>query len=333
MKSILIKRNPKLDNAKYLLIVIVVFGHLIELLINKNTLLKAIYLSIYSFHMPLFILIAGMLTKIIYSEKQINKTISGILIPFILFTILYEILNLFIYGNLSNYTLNFQPYWILWFLFSLFIYKILLPIIIKFKFPVLLSIITSLLAGYINSIGYSFGISRTLYFFPFFIIGYIYLDSLLLKLNKIPKKYYIIIIFLNIIFFYYMRDMPHQWLYGSYSYGRLDMKEWFSWLIRLSFYIISFITSISVLMIIPDKELFFTKFGINSLYVYLWHGFFIKFISALGLIILIKSLPSFALIIVIFLIALIISSFLSLTFIKNFTYNMLIKPIERILLK
>ena len=328
MKSSL-DRSLVLDNIKFLLIILVVFGHLIEELINQNIMIKTVYMFIYSFHIPLFILISGMLAKTIYNKKQINKIINGLLIPFLAFTILYEIFNFVIYGKISNYTLNLQPYWILWFLFSLFLYKISLPIIIKLKYPILLSIVISLIAGYINSIGYFLSISRTIYFFPFFIIGYKLTPTLLSnkKLTKIPKVFFIIVLILNIIFFYYMKDAPYQWLYGSYSYDRLNMNEWFSWLIRLLIYFISFITSISVLMLVPNKELFISKFGLNSLYVYVWHGFFIKIISGLGLIILLKDMNTYEIVTILLIVAVIIASILSLDIIKKVTENIILKPL------
>ena len=126
---------------------------------------------VYSFHIPVFILIAGALTSPEMSYNYIQKNIDSLLIPFITFTILYEVLNILSTSTVSRYTLNLQPYWILWFLFSLFIWRIILPIIMSFRFPLLFSVIVSLVAGYIEDVGYFFGISRTIYFFPFFILG------------------------------------------------------------------------------------------------------------------------------------------------------------------
>lgn len=328
-------RNFALDNIKFLLIILVVFGHLIEPLINQNVIFKTVYLSIYSFHMPLFILISGMLTKLVYTKEQLHKTIIDILIPFLSFTILYEIFNLMIYGHISSATLNFEPYRILWFLFSLLLYKIFLPIIMKFKYPILFSIIISLIAGYVTSVGQFLSISRILYFLPFFIIGYTLTPALLSnnRLMKIPKIFFMIILILNIILFYYMNNISHQWLFGSFSYDRLNMSEWFSWIIRLGIYIISFLTSISILMLIPNKKLSISKFGKNSLYVYVWHYFFIKLVLGLGFISFLGYIPTYEAIIVLLFMAVIVTIFLSLDFIKKVTENSIHKRISNLFFK
>ncbi len=51
-------RNLRLDSIKGFLIVLVVFGHFIEPHIGDKIFLGA-YLSIYSFHMPLFIMLSA----------------------------------------------------------------------------------------------------------------------------------------------------------------------------------------------------------------------------------------------------------------------------------
>ncbi len=62
------KRDSFFDNAKFILIVLVVFGHMIETFIEDNVTVYAIYKVIYSFHMPAFILVSGFFTKGIYKK-------------------------------------------------------------------------------------------------------------------------------------------------------------------------------------------------------------------------------------------------------------------------
>ncbi|WP_426638635.1 acyltransferase family protein [Priestia aryabhattai] len=57
------KRDAYFDNVKFILIVLVVFGHLLTPFINDEQWLRTLYIFIYTFHMPAFILISGYFAK------------------------------------------------------------------------------------------------------------------------------------------------------------------------------------------------------------------------------------------------------------------------------
>ncbi len=142
------KRNYLIDNTKLFLVFFVVFGHLIENLIGSNVELKIIYLIVYSFHMPMFAFISGMFSRREINKEDIFKIINSTIIPLIVFQFFYETFQVAATGKLSNYTIHLQPYWILWYLLSLFCWKLMLPIISHFKFPVVISFIIPVIAGY-----------------------------------------------------------------------------------------------------------------------------------------------------------------------------------------
>lgn len=328
-------RNNVFDNTKILMIFLVVFGHLIEPIINRNDVIKVIYMSIYSFHMPVFIILSGMLSKIDTSESRVVKNITSLIVPFLVFTILYEIFNIITKGGISHYTIAWQPYWILWFLFSMFIWKASLPIIMQFRFPLLFSIIISLAAGYVNDVGYFLGLSRTLYFFPFFIAGYIFGPKALSNrfLVKIPKSVFLLVLILNVYIFWVCRELPHQWLYGSLPYAKVGSVEIHTFLIRAALYLISFISSISILMLIPNKESKLTKLGKNSLFVYVWHGFFVKAAIYFGLIHILSNISNTFALTILFITALIITALLSSQLIAAQTEKCLLRPFRKLILK
>ena len=72
-------RNIYVDNLKGLLIILVVVGHFTDIAIDEGSeALKSLFLIIYSFHMPLFIFINGLLCKNIVRDKTkvLNKVIT-----------------------------------------------------------------------------------------------------------------------------------------------------------------------------------------------------------------------------------------------------------------
>lgn len=330
-------RNHLLDNAKYIFILLVVFGHFIEALIDDNQIIKIVYLSIYSFHMPAFIILTGMLSKAHLSQIYVTKLVKSILIPFIVFTIFYELFYYIAKGEWSDYIQNLQPYWMLWFLYSLIIWKLFLPIILNFKFPILYSLIIAIGAGYAESIGYFLGLSRTIYFFPFFIIGYQLSPQVCSRIySKVNSKILILIsstiLILNIVFFIYYQDMSYEWLYGSLPYSALTQMGWMAGLIRGGFYIISFSTVIAILCLIPSQKIKILSQGENSLYVYLWHGFFVKIFSGLGIINVIGNFPTIISLLILFGISTLLTFILSRCFVASNTQRFIINPVSNLLL-
>lgn len=330
-------RNHLLDNAKYILILLVVFGHMIEPLIDTYVITKVIYLSIYSFHMPAFVVIAGMLSKADLGGEQLSKLIKLIVIPFIVFTVLYEFFSFIKTGDVSNYTINLQPYWILWFLYSLLIWKLFLPLILHFRFPILISFSFAVAAGYAESIGYFLGLSRTLYFFPFFIIGYIltpkYLSELKIKFNSnLYLMMFVSILVLNVVFFSFFHDMKHQWLYGSHSYSQLGNDGMMAGVTRVLLYAVSFVTVMSVLLLIPNRKISALDKGENSLYVYVWHGFFIKIFSGIGIIYVVGNFSEIVSLIIFFGMSVLLMLILSSNYIAKNTQNLILEPVHKFLI-
>ena len=78
------RRNYQMDNLKCLLIFSVVFGHMLELFMGKNSPERVIYLVIYSFHMPLFAFVSGVFAR--YNPSKIK---NNMIYPYLIFQTLY----------------------------------------------------------------------------------------------------------------------------------------------------------------------------------------------------------------------------------------------------
>jgi len=106
------------------------------------------------FHVPAFVFISGMLTKPAAVGNDMQRIVSGILAPLLLFTVLYELLRYFLNGSISGYTKGLAPYWILWFLLSLIFWRIGAPLLLALRWPLLVSLgmalcaLTSAQTGY-----------------------------------------------------------------------------------------------------------------------------------------------------------------------------------------
>jgi fucose 4-O-acetylase-like acetyltransferase len=328
------KRNPYFDNIKIVMLFFVVLGHLIETLLGKSITLDMIYKTIYSFHMPVFVFVSGLLS----SKKNGNelKLIKTLLIPFLIFTILYEVPEYLRYGTLGFYSNLLIPYWFLWYLISLFCWRIMAPFFTKFKISVLLAFILVMVAGYFDSINYAFGLSRTIYYFPFFLLGFQfsqenYTQS---KLFNIPNIYCYIILIINVIIFFSFRQIKVFWMYGSLPYQNMETTMLTAILIRFGMLLLSLLSVIAITNLITTKETFYTERGKNSLYIYLWHGYLIKLLLMLQVTsIIYKKFPVYITIPALAMLSILIVYILSFSFVERFTMQFIINPVNKLLLK
>lgn len=273
------KRTAYFDNAKLLLIFLVVFGHAIQPFISDSTSIGTLYTWIYTFHMPAFILLAGFFAKGSGTIEYVVNLAKKLLIPYLIFQTLYTGYY-FLIGR-DNWLTDhiFYPHWSLWFLVSLFCWHLLL--IIYRKIPAYLGIViaitTGILIGYFDNVEHTFSLSRTFVFFPFFLLGYHITTKHIRLLKSHVFKYVSLVILVGFAAaIYYLPDINSGWLLASKSYTSLGV-DYLGGLARLAVYSTSILMVASVLAWIPERRFSFTHLGERTLYVYLLHGFIIQY--------------------------------------------------------
>lgn len=271
------KRYYLLDNLKVILIFFVVFGHVIEYYINDNSILMTLYIFIYIFHMPLFIFISGYLSKNFYKMKR--KAIRNLLIPYIIFNMIWYTA-VYIGTRRAMFSVLY-PGWTLWYLLSLFFWRITLKYLIKFKHILLLSFIAGVLVGLIPSIGSILSISRTIVFLPFFLLGYYATEEHLEKIKSFKSEYAItgILVFLLVAIYIVKNDLfNYKFLYNSYSYNALEVSLFEGTIFRIFLYFGAIIFSICVINLVPRKEQFFSKIGKTTMNIYVFHIYLVMLV-------------------------------------------------------
>ena len=270
-------RIDLVDNAKAVLIVLVVLGHLLETTLDGSQLHRILYLAIHSFHMPSFVFISGMLAESTISNESMRKWIASLVLPLFIFQMLYEIPGVVLTGHLSQYTSQLQPYWLLWYLWSVMLWRLGLPALLVFRYPIPIAIGIAVLAGYVPETGYYLGISRTLTFFPFFVAGNRFGRQLCRVVTTLPSRVYFTTSLVAVLLLVgLLSDIDHRWLWGSLSYSSLGDDSWTGGMYRLLLLSVSAIAGVLFLAAVPRYKTSLSKLGKNSLFVYLWHGFFVR---------------------------------------------------------
>lgn len=261
------------DNIKFILITLVVIGHLADEFTNKSGVYRSIFLFVYAFHMPLFIFVSGLF----HNEKNIvKKSIFYISIGF-LYKIVTVITDIF-QGN-KNISFSFlSDGGVSWFMFVLATYTVLLYIIRNEnkKYILFSSIILALFIGYDSSIGDFLYLSRTIIFFPFYLLGTMIKSEDIINFKKKYKFIYIFSIFIFVLWLvlcFCKIDLLYKLRYlftGRNAFYEPIIK--YGPLARLFCYTVSTLLCISVIILTPSKQIkFITDMGKNSINVYFWH--------------------------------------------------------------
>lgn len=278
-------RIHKYDNIKGIAIILIVLGHLI-LITNEPT--RIFVKFIYIFHLPLFFFVSGYFSK--NRPTDPIKACKRILIPYIVFCILLRYFSIYVHGfEYSTPVIIYSSYG-MWFLFSLFMMKMLLPILNRLKHPLLISIIIALLFGLIHINKDILGISRTFTYMPIFLLGFYYNsykekiddylsnNSLTIKriLNsKIFLGLSLIVIFLVCMFI--STEFSLKFIKIAYPYASSGKGIIIDMLKRLLIIIVQISIVLLANKLITNKETVLTKIGKNSMAIYIFHIFFIRF--------------------------------------------------------
>jgi fucose 4-O-acetylase-like acetyltransferase len=320
--STLTARISYFDNARFALIFLVVLGHTLEVFKNQYF-YTTVYTFIYSFHMPMFSLISGYFSKADQSSVEVKKKIYDLLIPFLIFQILYTLaLEVFRGAPISTLLI---PNWHLWFILSLFYWRAMIPYIAKVKYITLFAFIMAIAFGYIETPVHYLGIEQTITFLPFFLIGFYLPNNFHIKITILKYKLVglIILIVGAIMINYYIESFNYNWFYGIVKYKYWGYKDFNGVLVRIIAYFVSLLLGFSFLTLIPMTNIELTSLGQNTLCVYLWHGFVLNILHGCGVLAYIfnKSQPFIAPLIftsIAILITLILSSKLIVSFTDYF---------------
>lgn len=272
-------RINKFDNLKGLAIFLIVLGHV--LYIRDFSSVSFLHNLIFIFNLPVFFFVAGYFSKI--NLEQPVKIFKRVMIPYLIFSLLFFLFYLS-YDKHSISLLIFPAYG-LWFLLAIFFMKMSLPIWNKLKYPLLFSFILALGIGFMTYNKDFFGLRRTFAFLPVFIIGFFYRDYKL----KIENNYHkiahllenrifvacisLVVIFLSISVAVYVPLSTIKMDSFYMSPKLLNM------LIRLLVIILGIAITLILNKFMTNDECILTKWGKNSMAIYLFHLFIVKILK------------------------------------------------------
>ncbi|MEV0776891.1 acyltransferase family protein [Streptomyces sp. NPDC050428] len=279
-----VERDPFFDNAKYLAIVLVAVGHSWEPLPDSGRVVEALYSFVYVFHMPVFIVIAGYFSRgFDMSPKRVWRLFTGILVPYVIFEVAYTLFHRAVEDAAFPLTPT-DPYWILWFLPALFLWRITTPFWQLVRWPVPLALAVAAFASMSTGIGDDLQLMRVLQFLPFFVLGlrlrpehFAYLRRTWVRVATLP-----VCLVALLVAYWSVPRMSTSWLFKSYSARDLGEPVWTGAAMTLLLFAAALVLGACFLAWVPRRRLWMTALGAGTLYGYLLHGFFIRGARYLG---------------------------------------------------
>ncbi|HEX6470482.1 MAG TPA: acyltransferase family protein [Streptosporangiaceae bacterium] len=269
-------RDPFFDNAKFLAIVLVVFGHAIEPLRHERA-AHALYLFFYCFHMPVFIIITGYFSRTFaLSGGKARKLITNLAVPYVIFETAYSVFR----WALSDADFKISllaPFWLTWFLMAAFFWRLSTPVWQQLRWPVPTAILIALLSC-MSNLPDTLELHRTLGLLPYFVIGLSLRPEhfALLRRPACRAAGAAVLAAGLAVAFAVQGRMSIEWAYWRHGNDYLGVSEVTGTAMRLAMLAAGLLLSAAFLALVPTRGTWFTGLGAATLYAYLLHGFPVK---------------------------------------------------------
>ncbi|MBO0827885.1 MAG: acyltransferase family protein [Streptosporangiales bacterium] len=276
-------RDPWFDNAKFLAIALVVVGHGLEPLRGLEP-VRALYYTIYLFHMPVFILVAGYLSRSFTAKpRQVQRLIAGVAVPYLVFEVSYELASHF-WGGASWTIDTLTPSFAMWFLLALFIWRVTTPLwnAIRPGYAIAIAVAVSLAAGF-STLTPVLDLHRVLGFLPFYVAGLVLPAGYFDALRRWWARALALPLLAGAFVTAYLFRPSLQWLYYRERYHDLGGSNLSGVWHRAAFLVAGFVLLSAFLALVPRRHVWFTSLGAATMYVYLLHRYPRKALAWSGL--------------------------------------------------
>ena len=277
------KRDPWLDNAKMVLVTLVVIGHATVLLPLTDE-VSQFYDFVYYVHIPAFVLVTGYLSRSFrWSRRHLLSVLTTLLVPYVIFEGLMAAFRIHVVHEVDSLDrLWINPHWPMWYLVVLAMWRLLTPVLKRHWVAVPLSVVVSLLAGLENN--EMFDLNRMLGMLPFFVIG-LHLPTGVVDAARARWSGLLGVAVLVAVWRLAAVTDDHwgtQWLYYRTAYADLGADALDGAWIRLRLIGVSLAGTFAILTLVPRRRSFLSAMGAWTLVVYLLHGFVLRYAEAQG---------------------------------------------------
>ncbi|MFI7338130.1 acyltransferase family protein [Streptomyces sp. NPDC050085] len=273
------QRDAFFDNAKYLAIVFVAMGHTWEPLTDGSRAAEALYMVVYTFHMPAFILISGYFSRSFdMRPDRLKRLITGVAVPYILFETAYTLFQRTAGGNPDAPISLLDPWYLTWFLIALFVWRLTTPLWKVIRWPIPVALVISVLAAVSPELGDDLDLQRVLQFLPFFVLGLCMKPEhfQLVRRREVRILSVPVVAAAVLLAYWAAPRMTSTWFYHRDSAQELGAPWWAGVVMMPALFGCSIVLTACFFAWVPRRKMWFTVLGAGTLYGYLLHGFLAK---------------------------------------------------------
>ncbi len=276
-------RDPWLDNVKMVLVTLVVVGHAIGL-VEATQGSHWVYDFIYLWHIPAFVFISGYLSKsFAWDRRRMKSLLYTLAVPYLIFEPALFYYRLTVVDEQVTGPLWLEPHWTMWYLVVLLMWRLATPILKLHWLFLPLSVIVSLIGGLWDT--EALMIPRFLGLLPFFVLGLHlkprhlkHLDDVWVRLAAVPM-----LIGIGIMAVYTDTWAETALLWYDTGYSEIPIDNEIVFQTRLTVMMVGLVGAFAAMSLVPRRSLgWFTTMGTATMVIYLFHGFVIKTVKALG---------------------------------------------------
>ncbi|MFS2292992.1 MAG: acyltransferase [Actinomadura sp.] len=276
------QRDAFFDNAKFFTAALVVVGH-VWAEFGDSIAARAAYVVLYSFHMPVFVFIAGYFSRgFMRSTDKFRSIFPTLVVPYVIFILLYRAQLVFINGVDFRLSELFRPHFLMWFLIAMVFWRLSAPLWGHLRHPVLISVALSLAAGCWAFTADS-TLSRAAGLLPLFVLGLTIDPEHVQRLRRSWTRWAGAAVLLAALPLAYVWEkgtiiprMDRGFILWNKGYADMEVGALMGAGCRLAALGFAVLLGAAFLAVIPRGHGWYTAMGARSLYVYLLHGLIVK---------------------------------------------------------
>ncbi|KQT93714.1 hypothetical protein ASG49_01645 [Marmoricola sp. Leaf446] len=285
------QRDPWFDNAKMLLVVLVVVGHAWTLLplfdgdAGSDTAKfydSWTYHFLYAWHIPAFVIVTGYLSRsFAWTRARMWSLVTTVALPYVVFEGLlvwfrHE------FGGVEFERIWANPHWPMWYLSALFFWRLSVPLFQRLPAKVVVATAISLAAGLFATD--VLDNARILGLLPFFVLGLKMHEGHWNLLRTRRARWYgvAVLLLMAVAARWAGGLLETEWFYYRTRYDALDPDNVRAFVIRMSMLLSGLVGAFAFFAVVPRTRTWFSALGGATLVVYLYHGFVVLGAEFLG---------------------------------------------------
>ncbi|MFE0098812.1 acyltransferase family protein [Streptomyces sp. NPDC059009] len=273
------RRDPYFDNVKFLTIVLVACGHAWEPLTYGSRATTALYLTVYAFHMPAFALISGYFSRSFdMGPGRLRRLVTSVAVPYVIFEVAYTLFYRWAQDDPGYPISLLDPWYVMWFLLALFIWRVTTPIWLLLRHPVPIALACAVAMAAMPDAGGDLALHRVVAFLPFFVLGLTLRSEHFERLRTRRVRIAALPVALAFLGTAYWAApwFDAGWLYHRGSIVGQGAPRWAALFTTPALFVLALVLSACFLAWVPGRHTWFSTLGTGTLYAYLLHGFLIK---------------------------------------------------------